>query len=120
MLILMFLSVGAVISTAVFLRTENDFIEMVSFAFMASSSIFLFVALILVPVAYYETHSEIHQFVSVQETAETMRNSPTMENAAFQLKIAEMNQWLASTKYWNTTMFKLWIPNEVDKLTPIK
>ena len=29
------------------------------------------------------------------------------------------NQWLASTQYYNGTMFDLWIPDEVDSLEPI-
>ena len=86
--------------------------------------VFMFL-IMAIPESYFIYKSEIKEFEAVKQTVETARannESNKLESAAFQLKIAEMNQWLAKAQYWNS----LWIiedgfiPDDVDKLEPVR
>ena len=68
-----------------------------------------------------ETHGKISEFQATNTTIEQARqNGIDLENAAIQHKIIESNQWLANRQYYNSTIFGWWIPDEVDRLGPIK
>jgi len=84
------------------------------------SGMFLFVALIVLPIERYSTHVRILEFKVARASIETARKSSTIENAAMQLKIIDENQWLTRKKYWNNTVFDIWIPDEIEKLDLIK
>jgi hypothetical protein len=78
-------------------------------------------ALISVPLNRMESHAQISQFRAVGHTVtQARRNGPELESAAMQLKVAEMNQWLARQQYWNDTVFDIWIVDEVSELEPIE
>ncbi len=65
--------------------------------------------------------SEIQEFMATEQTLEQIRlDDLTWEKAAIQTKVVEMNQWLARAKYWNGTMFDIYIPDRVMELEPIK
>lgn len=81
----------------------------------------LLVALIALSVERLSTHGGVVRLHSVRATLEAARaRGESVENAAFQVKIAEANQWLASKQYWNGTAFDIWIPDAVDSLRPIR
>ena len=69
-----------------------------------------------------EVRGDIKEFISVQTTVDTARNNgESIENAAIQLEVIEMNQWLADIQYENGLFFfGDFIPNEVDNLEPIR
>jgi cytochrome c biogenesis factor len=68
-----------------------------------------------------EVKSEINKFLATKATIETARETGVgIENTAIQHKIIESNQWLAQKQYYNSTIFGLWIPDEIDNLKPIK
>jgi len=81
----------------------------------------LFLSLIMVPLNRMNVNAHIKMFQSVEQTAKVARdnNKMCLERAAFQQKVADKNEWLASTKYWNNTICDLWIPDKVKKLEPI-
>lgn len=96
---------------------DNDF-AWISSVFLGMS---LFITLITVPLNFYSVHGEIQEFNAVKATIETSRKKGLdVENAAFQMKIADNNKWLASLKYWNSTIFDIWIPDDVEKLKPLE
>lgn len=65
--------------------------------------------------------SNIQSFKSVQQTMQQQRDSGDgIEGAAFRLKIADQNSWLAKAQFWNDTLFDPYIPDEVDELQPIQ
>lgn len=85
------------------------------------SGIALFIAMIMRMVVPYQTHADIQQFLMTKTTIEYAReNGIDLEDAAIQLKIISSNQWLAREKYFNSTVWGWWIPDEVDALQPIK
>lgn len=85
------------------------------------SGLVLFVALLFLPISRMDIRSQIQQFESVRTTANAARErGDDMEGAAFRLKVAEMNQWLAAKKYWRSTIFEIYIPADVDSLEPIQ
>jgi hypothetical protein len=98
----------------------KNYSEVLGATLMAISAAPLLAFLLMLPLQRMEIYGQIQQFKSVEATAKVMRDKPNIENAAFQLKIAEMNQWLADNKYWNSTVFDIFIPDEIEKLEPIK
>ena len=82
---------------------------------------FLFVALIGIPPKNYRYHNDIQIFKSVELSINNARiNNIGLENAALQLQVIEANKWLASAQYWNSTIFDIYVPDEVDDLKQIK
>lgn len=91
--------------------------------FMASifGATCLFIALIVLPISRMGTHSQIAKFNAIDSTVQAARmRGESIENAAMQLKVAEANQWMASSKYWNRTVFDIWIHDDVSELRAIK
>ena len=86
------------------------------------ASVFLAVVLLTVPIGRLDTRSQILEFNSLRTTLEAARTRDpnSIENAAFQVKIADANQWLARKQYWNGTAFDIWIPDAVESLRPIQ
>lgn len=99
-----------------------DWRELAGIIFTATGGIPLFIALLAFPVEYLGTRGQIVEFHSLRATLEAarIRDPKSIENAAFQVKIADANQWLASKQYWNRTHFDIWIPDAVDTLQPIR
>ena len=89
---------------------------------MIFSGFILILMVVSIPINRMETKAEIKQFKSIQLTIQKARknNNDKIENAAFQMKIADNNSWLAGISYWNTTVFDIWIPDEIENLKPIE
>ena len=51
--------------------------------------------------------------------AELREKGDDIERTAAMLDIIEQNRWLASSKYWNSTLLDIWIPDTIEELTPI-
>ena len=85
------------------------------------SGVVLFVALMALIFHPMEVRGNIARFQSIEETARVAReNGDEIEGAAFRMKIADANAWLAEQKYWNDTTFDIFIPDEVEDLEPIQ
>jgi hypothetical protein len=95
--------------------------EFIGFMLQGIGYLSLVVILLTIPIGYYGNEGKIQEFQSVQYTVDIARENRDIESAALQLKVAECNQWLASKKYWNNTwIFDVCIPDEINKLNPIK
>lgn len=81
--------------------------------------LWLLVVLITIPVNRLEVNANIQKFHAVEKTVEIARKKEREEVVAVILKIAEMNQWLASTKYYRKK-FMFWYPEEIKSLKPIE
>jgi len=76
---------------------------------------------IIMPLEHMEVHEKIVKFHATAETVERAREGgETWELAAFQSEIASSNRWLVGIQYYNSTLFDIWIPDEVDTLSPIE
>lgn len=85
------------------------------------SGIFLIIGLTSLTTNSIKVRGDINKFLATEITIEAARKTGIdIENTAIQHKIIESNQWLAKQQYLNSTIFELWIPDEVDKLKPIR
>jgi hypothetical protein len=108
------------------------------------SGLFLTICLIELVVNPIEVKGDISKFLATKVTIEKTRKinyeqidklsdiktmdaleivatiAAIVENVALQHKIIESNQWLAKQQYHNSTIFELWVPDEVDKLKPMR
>ena len=117
MLILGILLIAFGASMAWFIATDND----LGILGMIISGVLLLVVLISLPTNRMGVHANILAFHALEATAEAARESGSgMEMAAYQMKVAESNQWLARVKYWNGTIFDIWTPDAVEDLEPIR
>lgn len=99
----------------------SDGYELFGVGFTVVGGIFLIIFLMLLPLNRYLTNVEISGFKSVEQTIQDARmNGDNIENTAFLIKIAEKNEWLAKIQHRNNTVLRLWYPNEVDKLEPLR
>ena len=122
-MIILALLVGGLLLGLHLLRTSYVFSggEVAGFGLTLLSAAALFVALVYLPSNRMEVSADIEQYRAVQETVERARAAGRdIENAALQLRIAEMNQWRASALYWRRSAFGLWWPAEVETLEPIR
>lgn len=97
-----------------------------SFNFPGSLMIFVGGAMLLLsatifPLAHLDIKSQIMEYQAVKATLiEARKDNANIENAAMQLKIIEINQWIASVQFYNKTIFEIWIPDEVNELEFLK
>lgn len=88
---------------------------------LIGGGVFLLFAVLALPLNHMGTKAEIAKFKATQQSVTIGRvNGELLEGATLQLKIIECNQWLEVTKYYNSTAFDLWIPDEINKLSPIE
>ena len=91
-----------------------------AFSFVVFGTLFL-ISVISIPAERMEDHATIRQYQITKETLESAREgNEKLENAALQHKVIEINQKIASIKYWNSTLFDLWHPDEVEDLEPLR
>lgn len=78
----------------------------------------LVVGLIILPINYYSGLAEIERYHALKNSIEESRkdNMSEVERAALVNKIAEYNADIASTRYWNNTVFDIFIPDELAEL----
>ena len=96
-------------------------LDMVGGAIFTISIILLIGILLSIPLTYYETVAEIEQFESVKISIENARmNGSELERVALQDRIMDTNKWIAYNKYWNGTIWNLWIPDKIMELEYIK
>ena len=85
------------------------------------SGVLLFFALLGIPLNRLEINGQIQEFYAIADTARNARESDDgMESAAYRLKIAEANQWLAKSQYWAGTTFWIYFPDAIKELEPIE
>jgi hypothetical protein len=119
---MLFLSILIILSIISIYWYKQD--EWNGFA-LASSFVFSFatiIALIILPISYYDGKAGIKRYYALKQTIEDSRKNgiSDVERAALTKKIAEYNADLASVKYWNDTIFDIYIPDELAELDYLK
>lgn len=121
MIILLGLVVMLVIGIALLVCFEDFTVgDVMGIIFTAMGGILFLVAMIMFPVTHLGVNSEIQQFKSVELSITQARTKLDIESAAIYVKIIDANKWLANKKYWNGTLFDIWIPDEIEDLKPLK
>ncbi|MBA1335871.1 MAG: hypothetical protein HPY66_1689 [Firmicutes bacterium] len=82
----------------------------------------LFMALVFWPVSYYSNMAHIQEYSAIKRTIEEARISDLseVERAALTTTIISVNETLAGARYWNDTVFDIYIPDEFANLEPLK
>jgi uncharacterized protein YhaN len=79
---------------------------------------------LMLPISRISTMGKVAEFNGVRQSIEVAResgDSKLIESAAIQMKVAEMNGWLAEAQYWAKNPLTNWYwPGAVLKLTPIR
>ncbi len=66
-----------------------------------------------------KVRAEIREYHAVKTTLSNARANNSIENAALQTKVMDVNIWLASKQYWNSR-FPAFYPDEIETLEPLK
>jgi hypothetical protein len=82
--------------------------------------VLLLICSISIPVERCGFNSNIKKLQAFEMTLDNMRQKESIENAAIQMEVAKWNQWIAGKKYWNDTLFDIWIPDEIKTIEFIK
>lgn len=82
----------------------------------------LTIALIIWPLNYSGTEAEVERYHALKQSLENARSAEAseLERAAITQQIVEYNKDLASVKYWNETIFDVFISDDLAELEPIK
>lgn len=75
---------------------------------------------VIAPASRYEDRQNIIAIESLRQTIASSRGVDGIEGAAFRLKIAETNQWLARRKAANGTVFDIFIDDSVMSVEPVQ
>jgi hypothetical protein len=86
------------------------------------ASAILLLHMLFWPFLYLSSKNDVVIYQVTKKTIENSRNSnpSELERAALTNKIIEINQYLASAKYWNKTILGCYICDEVTRLEPLK
>lgn len=82
-------------------------------------AVFLFVALIAIPLNHVEIRKRIAAFEATRATITASAGVQRIENAALIQSIVEHNAWLAGVQYDNAHFFDIWVPDEIDTIEPL-
>ncbi len=78
--------------------------------------LFFVVLLVFAPM---NAQAGIREYYAVKTTLSNARANNSIENAALQAKVMDMNAWLASVQYWYS-LFPALYPDEIETLEPLK
>lgn len=85
------------------------------------SGLVMLMCVITIPVSRMEDRARIASIVALRDTGLKARaRDDGLEGAAYRMKIAEANEWIAKAKYYRGTIFRDWTVPEVETLEPIE
>lgn len=100
---------------------DNYDMEVLTMIGSVVSGFLLFIAIITIPISRMEVKSEIRKFnQTISTIAIARKNAGEIERAALQHDIIEKNNWLQNQRYWNETIWDIYIPDKVMKLKFMK
>ena len=85
-----------------------------------TSWVFLVIALLVLGTVRVSVSAEIAEYHAVKDSIQNARNGSDWEKAAMAHKIIETNKWLAENKWYNQSIFDVFIPDEIDTLELLK
>lgn len=123
MILILILSVLTIIGIIVMVCSkEYSSVNTTGFFMTAIFGSCLIFALVLLPIFYYSTKAEVNRYYALKETIEVSRNSDIseLERATLASEIAKYNKDLASIKFWNDTIFDIYIYDGLAELEYLK
>ncbi|MFA5753541.1 MAG: hypothetical protein WC910_10785 [Bacteroidales bacterium] len=118
MLIIIALCIVCALGTIIAHKVYREWIELLSGILAIFAGIGLLIALVALPMNRAKYKSDIQQYHAFEQTITTARQSGASEaeRTAILMQITKWNQELASARYWNDTLFDIWIPDKYAKL----
>jgi hypothetical protein len=111
----------AVALVAGLLWLRHDDMSGVAFGLTSIGGLGLFLGLLFLLVGRLEVRGFMTEVESVRTSIAAARvNGENIENAALQVKVAEVNATLARAQYWNGTVFDLWYPDAIEAVEPVR
>jgi len=100
---------------------RNDLSNLAILSFTIST-LALLSLLMPLPFMYYGGLAEVERYHALKESYEESRSQDLSEyeRATIAQKIAEYNADIASKRYWNDTIFDIYIPDELAELEYLK
>lgn len=99
----------------------NDFIEVFGLLITAISGIGLTVVMITLPFAHVDSPAHAARYHAFKITLEDARHSGiSIERAAIEHDIIEWNKHIATDRYWNSTIFDIFVPDANAELEFLK
>ena len=122
MLIIIALSVICILGTIIARQASREWFELLSGILAIFAAITLLIAIIALPLNRAEHKSNIQRYHAFEQTIAKARQAGASEaeRTAILMQITKWNQELASARYWNDTLFDIWIPDEYVKLPPLE
>jgi cell division protein FtsB len=89
--------------------------------FSTIAGFILVISLIILPFMYYSGKAEVQRYYALKETIDQSRQNKVsdIERAALTKEIADYNKDLAEVKYWNDSVFDIYIPDYLANLKPL-
>lgn len=118
MLIIIALCIVCALGLVLLHKTCGEWSEFLGVILAMFAGIALLIAIVALPVNRAKYKSDIQQYHAFEQTITTARQSGASEaeRTAILMQITKWNQKLASARYWNDTLFDIWIPDEYAKL----
>ncbi|MEN6320634.1 MAG: hypothetical protein ABFD82_18000 [Syntrophaceae bacterium] len=122
MLIIIALAIICTVGTIIAVNSYRELWELSAGLIAILSGTALFLCLLALPINYYGRMADVQKYNAFKTTIAKARQTKAseIERAAVLMQIAKWNQELASAKYWNKTLFDIWIPDEYAKLPPLE
>lgn len=100
----------------------RDMLEILGEILLIWLVIVLIIAIVSIPFIRLSYKAEIGRYNAFKQSLENARleDMSEAERATILIKIADWNMDIAKTRYWNRTIFGIYIPDEVTELEPIK
>ena len=107
---ILFLIIGIII----FKYTDEELTELIGFMLIIFSAVVLFIMFGFLIINHLFVNIELTKYNTAKETIENQRlQSNSIENAALTNKILEINAEIADTRYWNSTVWDIFIPDRL-------
>lgn len=118
----MWILIGLTLLTIVFgvISAKNG--DDLSFILAGLFGIVLFVAVVSWPISFYGSKAEVERYRALEESLNTSRSGEgsEVERAAVTNEIISYNKDLASVKYWNESIFDIYIYDGLAELPRLK
>lgn len=89
-------------------------IDFIGYMVSVLSGVALTILLILLITFHVTVEADMRMYNVTKQTIEEQRKVPNnLENAALTEKIIEINQIIESDRYWNETIWDIWIPDRL-------
>ena len=121
-MIILFFSIGLLIAGILMFKSGSYKYEFWDFLCTFLGGILTFIILLLFAIIPMQYKGDVEKLKAFKSTIETSRlpEMSSIERAALTQKIAEWNEWIAETKYYNGTILGDWIPDEAANQELIK